>query len=63
MAPEICDPSVLQYSGKVADIWALGITCFGFTFNSMPFWGENEIQIMEAIKKNELVMPEERNVS
>ena len=56
MAPEICDPNVKSYSAKVADVWALGITCYGFTFNSMPFWGENELEIME----NELNLQQEQ---
>ena len=49
MAPEICDPAIEQYSAKKADIWALGVTLFGFTFNSMPFWGKNEIEILDSI--------------
>ena len=64
MAPEICDPNVKSYSAKVADVWALGITCYGFTFNSMPFWGENELEIMGKIQKNDVIIPEdERNIS
>jgi serine/threonine protein kinase len=60
MAPEICNPEIVSYSGKVADIWALGITCFGFTFNSMPYWGENEMKIFESIRNDPLVMPDDR---
>jgi serine/threonine protein kinase len=60
MAPEICDPEIVTYSGKKADIWALGIATFGFTFNSMPYWGENEMKIFESIKNDPLVMPDDR---
>ena len=49
MAPEICNPEIEEYSGKKADIWALGITLYGFTFNMMPFWGKNEIEIFDSI--------------
>ena len=36
--PECCDPDVEQYSGRVADIWALGATLYCLIFNELPYW-------------------------
>ena len=32
LAPECCDPNIKTYSGKKADIWALGVTCYALTY-------------------------------
>ena len=49
LAPECVNPSVKQYSGRAADIWALGITLFAFTFNQIPFFDDNEMEIFNLI--------------
>jgi serine/threonine protein kinase len=36
--PECCDPDVEENSGKLADVWALGITLYCMIFNQLPFW-------------------------
>jgi len=49
LAPECCDTSVKEFSGKKADIWALGVTLYSFTFNKLPFWGDTEIEMLKCI--------------
>jgi len=39
MPPEVCDPDVTSFSGKKADVWALGITLFALVYNKLPFHG------------------------
>lgn len=41
MPPEACDKDKVKdgYSGKAADIWALGITFFAFVYLDVPFTG------------------------
>ena len=56
MAPELCDHKVTTeggVSGKLADVWALGITFWAFTFLKVPFIADDVMGIMEAIKKAE----------
>lgn len=41
------------FSGKRADIWALGVTLFAFTFLNVPFDGDNVLQILDNIENQE----------
>ena len=63
LAPECCDPDIKTYSGKAADIWALGVTLYSMVFNELPFWGDTEIDILEAIHKTDLKISEKRHIS
>ena len=33
LSPECCDSNINIYSGKAADVWALGITLYALVFN------------------------------
>jgi serine/threonine protein kinase len=50
LAPECCDPDRQSFSGKAADIWALGVTLYAMIFNELPFQAEG-ISIFKAIQK------------
>ena len=63
MAPEACDPDIDEYSGKAADVWALGVTTFALLFNKCPFWGSTDYQLMESIRNDAVQVPEGRQVS
>ena len=65
MPPEACDPEVDTFSGKADDVWELGVTLYCLLYNKVPFWGQTEFQIMEAIRTQELPIPpaEYRQVS
>ena len=41
------------FSGRAADIWAMGISFFAFTFYKVPFHGENPLELFENIEKQE----------
>lgn len=48
LAPE-CLGSFKQYAGKPADIWALGVTLFAFTYNALPWYSDNSLEIQEKV--------------
>lgn len=52
MSPESCNPFVKKkgYSGKKADVWALGVTLFSFTFLDVPFKGEDICELFDNIE-------------
>lgn len=45
------------YSGKSADIWALGITFYAMMFLKLPFYHDNLIKLMEMIEKDKVKFP------
>eukprot|EP01080_Neovahlkampfia_damariscottae_P000579 gene579-8089_t len=45
------------FSGKAADIWAVGVTLFLFIFGELPFKGKNHSEIWNAIQNKELQLP------
>ncbi len=53
-SPEMCDENCHEYSGRAADIWALGIVLYALCFNCLPFDSENETDLFKAIFENEL---------
>eukprot|EP00906_Rhabdomonas_costata_P027333 RCo038833 len=61
-SPEACRGEG-EFSGTLADIWALGITLYAFVYGVVPFVGANQHQIFEGIKTKELTFPAEPVVS
>ena len=57
--PECCSPDTKSFSGKAADIWALGITLYAMVFKKLPFWSDNIVGLFEVIQSFELSFPEE----
>ncbi|EGR32237.1 protein kinase domain protein, partial [Ichthyophthirius multifiliis] len=51
------------YSGKKADIWALGVTFFSFAFLQLPFYGNNLLEIFQTIIDQQLEFPTHRQCS
>ena len=39
------------FSGRAADIWALGVTLYCMIYNHLPFFDENEFGIIQKIHK------------
>lgn len=58
-APECCSSTAGSFSGKAADIWALGITIYALVYKKLPFWAESLLGIFEVIQNSEIAY--ERN--
>ncbi|XP_076037408.1 uncharacterized protein LOC143022785 isoform X3 [Oratosquilla oratoria] len=57
MAPEALSTKRDKYSGRAADIWAMGITLYAFVYGKLPFHEENIVALYNKIRNSPLVFP------
>lgn len=60
MPPELCGKH-REVSGKAADIWSMGVTLFCLKYGKIPFNRPGVLEIYEAIKSDDPVMPEDED--
>ena len=53
-APECCSSDSEKFSGKSADVWALGITIYALVYKRLPFWADSLLGIFEVIRKTDI---------
>jgi serine/threonine protein kinase len=61
--PNYVSPEAIKeknYSGKEADIWALGITLYNLTFEELPFHGNSFMEVFTNITENDIKFPEKK---
>lgn len=63
MPPECWNYETKEFSGVKADIWALGVTLYAMTYNRMPFWAENELELGNVIMTDEIGFEHKREAS
>lgn len=65
MAPETFNEKKVEkgISGRMADIWSLGVTLFCLTFLCLPFKEKNTVMLIDSIKKKKLKFPIEPKIS
>jgi [calcium/calmodulin-dependent protein kinase] kinase len=63
LAPECCDPGSRSFSGKAADVWALGVTIYCLAFNEVPFQAAQGMSVLKAIQTLPLEFEGKRSVS
>lgn len=51
MSPESFDKEAGKqgFSGKLSDIWALGVTFYAFVYLEIPFKGDTVEEIMDVV--------------
>ncbi|KAK9456538.1 kinase-like domain-containing protein [Dipodascopsis uninucleata] len=57
-APELCAVPRVDYSGRAADIWAMGVTLYYLAFGRLPFEKQNIIELYSSIQYDEIEIPE-----
>ncbi|KAB7506328.1 Calcium/calmodulin-dependent protein kinase kinase 2 [Armadillidium nasatum] len=58
MAPEALQTDRRKYSGKMADIWAMGVTLYAFVYGKLPFHDDNIVVLYDKIRTAALHFPE-----
>lgn len=60
-APEMCGADKTGtnvYSGKAADMWAIGVCIYMWLYHKLPFEAPTQFMLMEAIAAGEITYPE-----
>ena len=57
-SPEMSGTEAQVYSAKAGDVWALGVTLYCLVFNKLPFYKENEMDLLQSIIDDEIVRGE-----
>ena len=60
VAPEILKKQ--EYNEK-CDLWSLGVIIYVLAFKKYPYFGDNEIEILDEIKKNDLDKSNDKNLN
>ncbi|PVV01300.1 hypothetical protein BB560_004286 [Smittium megazygosporum] len=60
MAPELCSTST-QNDEYAADIWALGVVLYSFSFGKLPFSGTTHAEISASVVNDDLTFPNEKD--
>ncbi|KAF6092684.1 calcium/calmodulin dependent protein kinase kinase 1 [Phyllostomus discolor] len=63
MAPEAISDSGQSFSGKALDVWATGVTLYCFVYGKCPFIDDYILALHRKIKNEDVVFPEEPEVS
>lgn len=61
MPPELCVAKHGHISGRAADIWSMGVTLYCLRYGRVPFEKTGLLEMYEAIRNDNLPMPEEPN--
>jgi len=56
-------PGEPPYSGKLADIWALGVTLYSLVFGKVPFYDENILALYNKIRIHDVKIPDQFEIS
>jgi len=57
MPPEICMISNGAISGRIADIWSMGVTLYSIIFGRLPFENRVILELFDAIRNQDISLP------
>jgi len=56
-------PGEPPYSGKLADIWSLGVTLYSLVFGKVPFYDDNILALYNKIRTHQVQFPPGEEIS
>ena len=55
--------SYVLYIHKIGDLWAIGVVCYILVSGKVPFYGSNQTETLDAIKRGKFAWPHNVNLS
>jgi len=62
-SPEMCRTPYNGHDGRLADVWALGVTLWAFLYGSVPFFKQDLMPLLDSIAEGEYELPVSPSVS
>lgn len=62
-APEMCRSGYVDHDGRLADVWAAGVTLWAFLLGTVPFCDADVVRLLDAIAEGVVALPEDSALS
>mmetsp|Transcript_78015 Transcript_78015/g.242951 ORF Transcript_78015/g.242951 Transcript_78015/m.242951 type:complete len:164 (-) Transcript_78015:76-567(-) len=56
-SPEMCRTPYSGHDGRLADVWALGVTLWAFLYGSVPFMQQDLLPLLDSIAEAKYTLP------
>eukprot|EP00933_Yihiella_yeosuensis_P006715 TRINITY_DN11147_c0_g1_i2.p1 TRINITY_DN11147_c0_g1~~TRINITY_DN11147_c0_g1_i2.p1 ORF type:complete len:333 (+),score=50.15 TRINITY_DN11147_c0_g1_i2:38-1036(+) len=57
-APEMCRSGYAGHDGRLADVWAAGVSLWAFFYGTLPFYGTDLVKLLDTIAEAKIEQPQ-----